>query len=363
MEITVYGTGTSGTQLVKTTLESFLKKAEIDFSIEEVHDVNEFMKMMIQSIPAVIIDGKEKYELKQNGKFNASLRNLVQKLLKRENYGKMPKIIVPTDFSETSVNSFNFATRYAKDISGMVKVVHVYYPSSADINGNVFVDVGLKKVKEALLDEFVEVANQDWIGELMATALIDKQFAEGFPVPKILDISKENQASYIIVGTTGEGETFKKWFGSVSTELVKKSDIPIIVVPPESRYTGFGKILYASNDPLLDEHCLEFLCNFSKSHGSILHVVHVAQPGEETSDFISHWMDINCPDVEYINKVIHHEDVEEGLHDYARGNKIDLVIMSSKKRSFLENIFHSSVSKKMAMHTDIPIMVLHGHNL
>lgn len=363
MDITVYGTGTSGTQLVKATLEDFLNRAGIAFSLDEVHDVNEFMKMMIQSIPAVIVDGKEKYELKQNGAFNASLRHLVQKLLKKENYGTMPKIIVPTDFSETSVNAFNFATRYAKDIFGMVKVVHVYYPSSADINGNVFVDVGLKKVKEALLDEFVESANQDWIGELMATALIDKQFAEGFPVPKILDIAKENNASFIIAGTTGEGETFKKWFGSVSTELVKKSDVPILVVPPEARYTGFNNILYASNDPLLDEHCLQFLCDFSSSHNSTLHVVHVANPGEETSDFISHWMDINCKDVNYVNKMIYHEDVEQGLHNYADGNNIDLIIMSSKKRTFLENIFHSSVSKKMAMHTDIPIMVLHDRLL
>ena len=287
MDITVYGTGTSGTQLVKATLESFLEKAEIDFSLHEVNDVNEFMKMMIHSIPAVIIDGKEKFELKQNGKFNASLRNLVQKLLKEKNYGNMSKIIVPTDFSETSVNAFNFATRYAKEISGMVKVVHVYYPSSADINGNVFVDVGLKKVKEALLDEFVEAANQDWIGELMATALIDRQFAEGFPVPKILDIVNENRASYIIVGTTGEGETFKKLFGSVSTELVKKSKVPIIVVPPEARFIGFRNILYASNDPLLDESCLVYLSKFAKMHNSILHVVHVAKPGEVTSDYMS----------------------------------------------------------------------------
>ena len=339
MEITVYGTGTAGTQMVKSTLEDYLSRAEVDFEIDEVNDVNEFLKMMIHSVPAVIIDGSEKIELKQNGKFNASLRQLVQSILKKESYGSLPKVIVPTDFSETSVNAFNYACQFTKSIGGVIKVVHVYYPSSADINGNVFVDVGLKKVKEALLDEFVEAANQDWIGELMSTVLIDKEFAEGFPVPKIIDIANQDKASYIIAGTTGEGESFKKWFGSISTELVKKADTPIIVVPPGARFTGFKNVVYASGDPLLDEKCMDNLCAFAQMHDATLHIVHVAQPNEEKTGNAIDWMEDNCSNVIVHHEEILHDDIVEGIQSYAQQHNADLIILSSKKEIFLRIFF------------------------
>lgn len=361
MDITIYGTGTSGTELIKSVLETFLNQAGIDFNMKEVNDVNEFMEKKIQSVPAVMVDDSELYVLKENGRFTESLRNLIQSILKKEDYGTMNKIIVPTDFSDTSMKAFSFANRYAKDVSGMIKVVHVYYPSSADINGNVFVDVGLKNVKQALLNDFVKSVNQDWIGEVMSTSLIDKCFAEGFPVPSIIEVAEKNNACCIIIGTNGEGETFKKIFGSVSTELVKKSPIPVIVVPPEAVYKGFKKILYASQDANLDKKCMDRLCSFSQLHEAELHIVHVARSADDSSNFSGTEIESYCDQVETKVSLVVNDDVEEGLHQYAKDNNIDLIVLSSKRRSFIENIFHSSVSKRMVMHTHIPIMVLHDN--
>ncbi len=360
INLKIYGTGTSGHELVKATIEEYLNKADIQYQLEDVSDVSQFMKDSISSVPAVLINGKELYELKKNGNFNSSLRTLVQKLLRSENYGVMKKIIVPTDFSETSINAFSYAMGMARDMDAVIKVVHVYYPSSADINGNVFVDVSLRNMKEKLLDEFVDSANQDWIGEVMVTSLIDKQFAEGFPVPKIIDIANVDEASFIVLGSTGEGASFKKLFGSVSTEIVKRADLPVLVVPPHVKYAKIQNVLYASADPDLDSKCMDDICEFCSSYESNIHVVHVEEGEKDALDYsLLDMLDDKYPRSKIACENIVGDDVVHGINSYVKENKIDLLIMSSKKRNFLENLFHSSKSKEMLLHTSIPLLVIH----
>lgn len=359
MDIKIFGTNTSGHQMVKSTIETFLNKADINYTISESSNVADFMKLMINSVPAVMIDDDEIFEIKSNGRFNSSLRILLQKLLRKENYGSLPKIIVPTDFSETAINAFNYAQSLAKEISGVIKIVHTYYPSSSDLNGNVFVDPGLRAIKVELLDDFVEALNKDWIGELMHATLIDKEFRDGFPVPSIIEVAKKSNASYIILGSTGEGETFKKFFGSISTEIVKQSPIPVILVPPNAEYKGFKKILYASADSELDKKCIEDVCTLAKKNNGNLHIIHVVDEDNGLDFNLVKMAESKLPKSCVEAQTLIAEDIPNAINQYAEENDIDLIVMSSKIRNFINKIFHKSVTKKMAMHSTIPLMILH----
>jgi nucleotide-binding universal stress UspA family protein len=51
-------------------------------------------------------------------------------------------------------------------------------------------------------------------------------------------------------------------------------------------------------------------------------------------------------------------NVSDCLEKMIHTLKADLLVVSKKKRDFLENLFHASVSKKLACHTDIPLLAL-----
>jgi len=53
MDIKIYGTDTSGHQLVKSLISELLLKAKIPFNISEVNDVSKFLAKGIDSIPAI----------------------------------------------------------------------------------------------------------------------------------------------------------------------------------------------------------------------------------------------------------------------------------------------------------------------
>ena len=65
MRIKIYGTGTSGHQVTKTFITRFLNKADVQFQLEEITDVDEFLKNKIHSVPTVDIDDEKRFELKK----------------------------------------------------------------------------------------------------------------------------------------------------------------------------------------------------------------------------------------------------------------------------------------------------------
>ncbi|MFM9952206.1 MAG: universal stress protein [Saprospiraceae bacterium] len=47
------------------------------------------------------------------------------------------------------------------------------------------------------------------------------------------------------------------------------------------------------------------------------------------------------------------------MNQYAEMEKIDLIVMATRHRSFWEQLFHKSQTKQMALHTHLPMLVLH----
>ena len=54
-----------------------------------------------------------------------------------------------------------------------------------------------------------------------------------------------------------------------------------------------------------------------------------------------------------------YEDIEDGLGKYAKENKLDLLIVVPREHGLVGGIFHSSHSKKLVLHTHVPVMAIH----
>ncbi|MCH2234069.1 MAG: universal stress protein [Crocinitomicaceae bacterium] len=64
-------------------------------------------------------------------------------------------------------------------------------------------------------------------------------------------------------------------------------------------------------------------------------------------------------DVDYSFEHIKGVMVEDELLNYAKVNQIDLMVMIKHDRGFWGNVFHKSLTKTTAFHTDVPLLVLH----
>jgi nucleotide-binding universal stress UspA family protein len=53
------------------------------------------------------------------------------------------------------------------------------------------------------------------------------------------------------------------------------------------------------------------------------------------------------------------ENVESALFDFAHLNASDLIVLSTRHYSIWQKIWHTSMTKKLALHSTIPVLILH----
>jgi len=357
-EITVLGTGSSSHQMVSMILERFMEKAGINYELKDDQDVASFLRQSLVSVPSIHI-GDKYLPIDSNGKFSISLRKAIKHILSKHNYGNMDKIIIPVDFSDVSTNAFMYGHRLATDIGAVVKALHVYMPNSREMIESTGVNVDFKAFRKDQLEEFVTEVDRDWTSDIMATAIVESEFRSGFPGEEILDSIKENDAEMIIMGTTGDSGALKKWFGSVSTKVMNESTCPVLLVPENARYKGVNNILYAYDDIDLDKHLIGQLVDFSEKYGAELHFVHVNdQEHPDPGYYLKELVQKQYPKNKIKISSSYSENVVEAIEKYASANSIDVIAMGTKSRSFFDNIFHDSITQKMALQSEIPLLIL-----
>jgi len=361
-EITVLGTGSSSHQMVSYIVKKFMKDAGIPFELVEETDIANFLKRSLTSVPCIYIDG-EYLPIQSNGDFNKSLRKAIKHILKKQNFGNMEKMIIPVDFSDVSTNAFMYGHRLATDIGAIVKALHVYLPTSKELYESAVVEVDFIEMRKSQLKNFVSDFDKDWASDIMTTSIIDGEFRTGFPGEEILDSIEDNGAEMVVMGTTGDSGAIKKWFGSVSTKIMNESPCPVLLIPENARYKGVNNLLYAYDDIELDKALINQLVEFSLKFDATLHLIHVEDA--ETNDpgyYLKELVTQKYKDHDIIVSSFYNENVVEAIDEYADVNNIDIIAMGTKNRSFFERIFHKSMTKKMALQSEIPLLILKQDN-
>jgi len=356
-EIKVLGTGTSKHQMVSQVLKEFLAKAGVEIPVNDYTDIDLFVKDGIESVPAVIFKDIV-YPVGSNGSFNSSLREIVTTIFKTVNFGEMDKIIIPIDFSEVSINAFAYGHRLATDLNAITKAVHVFMPSAQELLESATINIDHVLLRESYLDDFVGSFNNDWGSDLMKASLIDSEFRVGFPADQILESIEENDAALTVLGTTGQSTFLRQWFGSVSTKIMDEATSPVLAIPKEATYHGIHKIVFAYEDIDQDKAVIDQLVEFADRFGAEIHLVHVETGGTPDPGFhLKELITKMYPSALIKVQTIKSKEIAKSISNYAIAHSIDLVCLSTHKKSFLEQLSDDNITQQMAL-KDLPLLVL-----
>lgn len=360
LNIKVLGTATSGHQMAVSQIREYLTRANIPFTLQEVTDIAMFIQQGLESIPSIKVD-EELIALKHNGSFNKSLRMALNRILKKKNYGDLEKFVIPIDFSDVSLNAFIYGHRLASEVGAITKALHVYFPTSNELSQSTVIDVDFAAIREGYLEEFVSKMDIDWGSDLLQVGLIDKEFRTGFPGEEILDSVKEQGAELIIMGTTGDSSRIKKWFGSVTTKLINDANVPLLLIPEGASFKGVHNIMFAFDDIQLDISVIDQVIAFASTFDCNIHLVHMQDEKDFDPGYYLQEQLRNKYDADKIELVsLYDKDVVSALSHYAEQKSIDVIAMATEQRSLFNRVFHESVTAKMSMHTDVPLLVLKG---
>ena len=353
IEIKLFGQPTSTYEYAKKTLVDEVEKAGISIRLQEVNDVNSYISEGVRSVPTFRINEKKDVSYSQKSDFTQFVKDAIYAVMREGDFGNLPKIMVPVDYSDTSSNALDYAIQIAKTQDYVVKVVHVYHPVTAEFDGVTMIDPHVEQVKRKEFHAYVNsrIEDQD------LKPYIQGEFIVGYAAEEIVNSSKDN-AAFITMGSTGAG-TFKKWFGSVSLEVMKKAHVPILLIPSNREYSHFSSVLYASDQTDLDRCALKHLSKILPMEDVPLHILHVEQDIHESEEALKECIPDGINKDQVIIKQIASDNIVEGIRQYSIEKNIDLIVMTRKTRKFWDKFFHSSVTNKMATYSEIPLLVFH----
>ncbi|MCL4335213.1 MAG: universal stress protein [Candidatus Thermoplasmatota archaeon] len=143
------------------------------------------------------------------------------------------KALVAFDGTEGSKKALSFAMKLDSVLDELI--ITYVYPNvvAATAPAEAYVPPAMLREQDRLGDSIIETARQFVEHSTIQSSFV-KLDAGGDQVARvIINAAKERGAHMIITGTRKLGGLSKILLGSVSSEILKQTTIPVIVVPPD----------------------------------------------------------------------------------------------------------------------------------
>lgn len=144
----------------------------------------------------------------------------------------MENILVAIDFENNENLLIDYAVKFAKRFDAKIWLVHIAEPEP-DFVGY---EVGPQYIRDTLAEELRDEHKQlQAYAEALNKKGIDADglLVQGATVEMIMIESEKLKIDMIITGHHEHSFLYKIFLGSISTEIVKKSKIPVLVIPLE----------------------------------------------------------------------------------------------------------------------------------
>jgi hypothetical protein len=160
------------------------------------------------------------------------------------------------------------------------------------------------------------------------------------------------------MGMKGKGKSNSK-FGSTTTMLIRKSNIPVLVIPKKAKFEPIRQITFASEFVMshADYLILDELAEKYDSHINVLNVQKNRQLVEVENAIGKTEADLSFAKFNHRYESYESDQVEKGIEEFLKLNPSNMLAMVAHKHSFLKRTFGTIHTKNMCYKTIIPLLV------
>ncbi len=273
----------------------------------------------------------------------------------------LKKILVPTDFSETSFRAINYAASLASNLHAEIILFHAVIAPVITGGDMVFTadvssiqkdaQVQLEKTKAELMSKYLK------LNVSVGTSV-------GVPAVEVIQKCKNDAIDLVIMGSNGTSGILEVVFGSVTRSVIGNCPCPVLTVPINAQNVYPSKIAFATN---FDDHELQSLFLLSemlKPFKTEINLIHVGPTSDMKTqdDMLAYFRgqvraNINYENIRY--HLLNGNDVEDTIEKFIVGNKMDWLAIAKRKRNFFDVITSKSLTNKLHHHSYVPLLVFH----
>lgn len=282
----------------------------------------------------------------------------------------MKTYLIPIDFSEASAH----AAEYAAALSHQTDVEHIvllnaYYVSvyESTLPNPDMVPLLEEEIEKNAAEriEKLESLKKKLAGQVRASVKLSVHLNRSHLVDAVVENAYNYHADLVILGSTGNTSAGDYTaIGSHVVQISKASPVPVIIVPFVYKFKAISKVAIACDFEKINERFpLEALQQLLHNRKLNLLVVNIddeakhsgkdaERMAEETA--LHEMLKPYSPEYHYIDAT----DVIAGILQFAAAHQVELVIALPHQYSFLHAIVHTSVSRKLAELSKVPVLLL-----
>jgi nucleotide-binding universal stress UspA family protein len=270
------------------------------------------------------------------------------------------KILVPTDFSEVANNALQYAISLSLKINAEI---HLLYVKNVPLVDSSYPDTiyqsYMSEIDDYTTDRFAHLKNSTL---KMSGVKYVTHSAFGFINDEIQEFTNHNKIDLIILGTTGASGIQEVLIGSNAASVVAKSEVPVLVIPPSAKFEDIKHIVYSTDFNEPEFPALSRLAYFADLYNAEISILHVKSEFDNYFDEEHNFFVKNKDQITLNNwKIVKVEEISsviDSINSYVEKEHTNLLVMAKHNRNFFDRLFHRSLSKQMAYHTKIPLLVL-----
>lgn len=261
----------------------------------------------------------------------------------------MNTVIVPVDFSETSLNAARYATRLLQGHYGVTLLLYHHYSKASE-----------EKQSEETLQGLKTQLNEKFTVNIETLAHTGDDF-----IDDLEKAVRHRRADLVIMGITGRSPLGQVLIGSNTLKFAETRACPVLIVPEQAVYRDVKNVMLASDfknaynttpSVPIKDFLQTFRPQFHVVNVDPEHYVAISQAYEkEKADFEEMFKEFN-PEFYFMRLF----DIDEALNMFAKEKNIDLIIAIQKQHSFFDRLFKKTgTTKRLSYQSEVPVLVIH----
>lgn len=267
----------------------------------------------------------------------------------------MKTIVFATDFSKGSRKAAQTAAQIAQKTKAKLVLFHAYryvMPFDAEMSGLAITAGELKKDSISRLKRLKYRLGNKHLENLD----IEINVKEGLVVDTLKQVLEDTNADLLVMGSVGDSAVGTRYFGSIATSMIHKTAVPLLLVPPKTKFSMFKNAVLGldfSHD--IDEQLLTKTINILRDFDAAVNLFAISDDTEyaKASALKIREMLVNVP---HTFTLFEDGDFTNSILEFANENKADLIITFPRKHNFFERFFIQSNTETLALNDEIPIL-------
>ncbi len=274
----------------------------------------------------------------------------------------MKNILVPTDFSKNCNKAEELGIEMAKLYNSEI---HFFHLLKTPVDW-----VKLDKQKEK---RYPETLKKIGAAKASLRALEKKAEQENLKCQTFLQfqVDQENilkhsghyDHDFIIAGSSGTKGIVRELLGSNVERLVRRSDVPVIVVKEDDVRFPFKDIVFVSDFVEDVGNAFKEVLSIAVKCNAKIHLLRINTESDRNSialglDPIRKFLE-GFPKLKNFSMNVYNEmTVETGINTYLKQNKADLIAMRTHGNTGFLSLFSKSIAEGVANHSSLPVMTI-----